>query len=66
MFDLFETLQAVRTWQRNFALFQVSLLGQPKSKLFFCIEKQKVHCLSKNDVHKIQYHLIATAGSFMF
>ena len=26
LFDLFETLQAVRTWQRNFASFQILLL----------------------------------------
>ena len=29
LFDLFETLQAVRTWQRNFASFQILLLWQP-------------------------------------
>ena len=29
LFDLFETLQAVRTWQRNFASFQILLLRQP-------------------------------------
>ena len=33
LFDLFETLQADRTWQRNFASFQILLLLQPKSKL---------------------------------
>ena len=32
LFDLFETLQAVRTWQRNFASFQILLLWQPESK----------------------------------
>ena len=26
MFDLFETLQAVRTWQKNFTLLQILLL----------------------------------------
>ena len=41
LFDLFETFQAVRTWQRNFASFQISLLWQPKSKLFSIIEKSK-------------------------
>ena len=30
LFDLFETLQAVRTWQRNFASFQILLLWQPQ------------------------------------
>ena len=30
LFDLFETLQVVRTWQRNFASFQISLPWQPK------------------------------------
>ena len=43
LFDLFETLQAVRTWQRNFASFQISLLWQPESKLLSIIEKQKVY-----------------------
>ena len=36
----FETLQAVRTWQRNFASFQILLLSQPESKLSI-IEKTK-------------------------
>ena len=43
LFDLFETLQAVGTWQRNFASFQIPLLWQPESKLSI-IKKQKVHC----------------------
>ena len=33
LFDLYETLQAVRTWQKNFASFQILLLWQPESKL---------------------------------
>ena len=41
LFDLFETLQAVRTWQRNFASFQILLLWQPLSKLLSIIEKTK-------------------------
>ena len=41
LFDLFETLQAVRTWQRNFASFQILLLWQPQSKLLSIIEKTK-------------------------
>ena len=41
LFDLFETLQAVRTWQRNFASFQILLLWQPESKLLSNIEKTK-------------------------
>ena len=41
LFDLFETLQAVRTWQRNFASFQILLLWQPESKLLSYIEKTK-------------------------
>ena len=52
LFDLFETLHAVRTWQRNFASFQILLLWQPESKLLSIIEKQKVYCLSKSDVEK--------------
>ena len=41
LFNLFETLQAVRTLQRNFALFQILLLWQPESKLLSIIEKTK-------------------------
>ena len=41
LFDLFETLQAVRTWQRNFALFNILLLWQLESKLLSVIEKTK-------------------------
>ena len=41
LLDLFETLQAVRTWQRNFVSFQISLLWQPESKLLSIIEKTK-------------------------
>ena len=41
LFDLFEILQAVRTWQRNFALFQILLLWQPESRLLSIIEKTK-------------------------
>ena len=53
LFDLFETLQDVRTWQRNFASFQILLPWQPESKLLSIIEKQKVYCLSKSDVRKV-------------
>ena len=52
LFDLF-TLQAVRSWQRNFASFQILLLWQPESKLLSIIEKQKVYCLSKSDVWQV-------------
>ena len=38
LFDLFETLQAARTWQGNFASSQISLLWQPESKLLSIIE----------------------------
>ena len=41
LFDLFETLQAVRTWQKNFASFQILLLWQTESKLLSIIEKTK-------------------------
>ena len=41
LFYLFETLQAIRTQQRNFASFKISLQWQPKSKLLSIIEKQK-------------------------
>ena len=41
LFDLFENLQTVRSWQRKFPSFQILLLGQPESKLLFIIEKTK-------------------------
>ena len=41
LFDLFETLQAVRTWQRNFASFEILFLWQLESKLLSVIEKTK-------------------------
>ena len=53
LFDLFETLQAVRTWQRNFASFQILLLWQPQSNYCLLLKKQKVYCLSKGDVRKV-------------
>ena len=69
LFDLFETLQAVRTWQRNFASFQILLLWQPESKLLSIIEKIKglffkQKLCSKSNLK--QYSLIATAGSIKF
>ena len=69
LFDLLEILQVVRTWQRNFASFQILLLWQPESKLLSTIEKKKgllfkqKHCLKSN---LKQYSLIATAGSIKF
>ena len=41
LFDLFETLQAVRSWKRNFVSFQILLLWQPEPRLLFIIEKTK-------------------------
>ena len=41
LFNLFETLQAVKTWQRNFSSFQILLLWQLESKLLSDIEKTK-------------------------
>ena len=43
LFDLFETLQSVRTWQRNVASFQILLLWQPQSKLLSIIERRDLH-----------------------
>ena len=53
LFDLFETLQAVRTWQKNFASFQILLLWQPESKLLSIAKKQKVYCSSKSNVRNV-------------
>ena len=53
LFDLFETLQAVRTWQKNFASFQILLLWQPESKLLSTVKKQKVYCLSRCNVQTV-------------
>ena len=41
LFDLFETLQAVRTWQKNFASFQILLLWQPESKLLSIVKNKR-------------------------
>ena len=41
LLDLFETLQAVRTWQRKFASFEILLLWKLESKLLSIIEKTK-------------------------
>ena len=49
-FDLFETLQVVRAWQRNSVSFQILLLWQPESKLLSIIEKTKGLLLSKSNV----------------
>ena len=40
LFDLFETLQAVRTWQKNFASFQILSLWQPESKLLSIVKNK--------------------------
>ena len=67
--DLFGTLQAVKTWQRHVASFQILLLWQPESKLLSIIEKTKgllfkqKWCLKSN---LKQYSLIATSGSIKF
>ena len=50
---LFETLQAVRTWQRNFASFQIFIVMATKTKLLSIVEEQKIYCLSKSDVQKV-------------
>ena len=69
LFDLFEPLQALRTWQRNFASFQILLLWQPESKLLSIIEKTKGLLLKQKWCSKSnlkQYSLLATAGSIKF
>ena len=69
LFDFFETLQAVRTWQRNFASSQILLLWQPESKLLSIIEKTKGILFKQKRFLKSnlkQYSLIATAGSIKF
>ena len=65
LFDLFEILQAVETWQRNFASFQIWLLWQLKSERLSVIKKQKVYCLNKcfSKYNLKQYISIVTAGS---
>ena len=68
LFDLIETLQAVRTWQRNFASFQISLLWRQNKIIVYywktkgLLFKQK--WCSKSNLK--QYSLIATAGSIKF
>ena len=53
LFDLFETLQAVRTWQRNFASFQIRCYGTQNQNCCLLLKKQNVYCLSKSDVQKV-------------
>ena len=69
LFDLFETSQAIRAWQKNFASFEILLLWQPESKLLSITEKTKgllfkQKCCSKSNLK--QYSLIAAAGSIKF
>ena len=53
LFDWFETLQAVRTWQKNFASLQILLLWQPESKLLSIVKKQKFYCLIKSNIRNV-------------
>ena len=53
LYDLFETLQTVRTWQRNFASFQICCYGNHNQNYCLLLKKQKVYCLSKGDVQKV-------------
>ena len=46
LFNVFEISQAVKTWQRNFAQFKISLLWQTKSTQFSSLKKQKLYYLS--------------------
>ena len=67
--DLFEILKAFRTWQRNFASFQILLLWQPESKLLSVIEKTKGLLFKQKSCSNSnlkQYSLITTAGSIQF
>ena len=69
LFDLFETLQAVRTWQLNFASFQILLLWQPELNLLSIIGKTKGLLFKQKWCSKSnlkQYSMIATAGSIKF
>ena len=69
LFGLFETLQAVRAWQRNSASFQILLLWQPESKLLSIIEKTKDLLFKQKWCLKVnlkQYILIAAASSIKF
>ena len=67
LFDVFEILQTVRTWQRDFSWFQISLLWQPKSTQLSFIEKTKgllfkQKCFSKiiwNNTVELLLHLVS-------
>ena len=41
LLDLFETLLGVRTWQRNFASFQILLLWQPESNYCLLLKNKR-------------------------
>ena len=69
LFDLFETLQAVRTWQNISLHFKFCCYGNQNENYCLLLKKQKVYCLSKSDVRKkfetIQF-VIDIAGSIKF
>ena len=41
LFDLFETLQAVRTWQRNFASFQIRCYGNQNQNYCLLLKNKR-------------------------
>ena len=53
LLDLFEILQAVRTWQRNFASFQICCYGNQNQNYCLLLKKQMVYCLSKSHVRTV-------------
>ena len=63
LFDLFETFQAVGTWQRNFAYFNFHCYGNQNQNCLLLKKKRsivKAKVILKSNLK--QYSLIATAG----
>ena len=69
LFDLFETLQAVRTWQRNLLHFKFCCYGNQNQSYCLLLKKTKGLLLKQKRCSKSnlkQHSLIATAGSIKF
>ena len=68
LFDLFETLQAVRTWQKNFASFQICCYGN-QNQNYCLLLKTKDLLFKQKECSKCnleQYSLITTGGRVQF
>ena len=56
LFDLFETLQTVRIWQKISLLFKLRCHGNQNQNYCLLLKEQKVYSLSKKDVQKVVWN----------